>query len=160
MQLLSPLLALLDAIAKLVLAQGSNEQLELVQQASCSLLLQMLDDCTTALCLPYTASSVAFSRAPSFPPADSTREHGLPDVHQAHALGNQLHPKMLGVTVQLLRWLRTGPCSSLAAASSSQQRLEWLSGALLIAAMQCFGTKQPHGVLLPPVLHVSSLTQP
>ncbi|KAK9837553.1 hypothetical protein WJX74_000015 [Apatococcus lobatus] len=148
--LLSTLLALLDAIAKAVVGEGLHQQLQLVKEASCSLLSQLLDDGTTALHLPYSAGSEADSRPRmSLLPTD-IRKHGLPDVHLAHALGKQFHPNMLEGTVQLLRWLRTGPCSSLAAPCSSQERLEWLSGTLLVAGMQCSNTRQPHSMLTPP----------
>lgn len=158
MPLLSTLLALLDIMAKAVLAHGANQQLELLQKASGSLLSQLLDDGITTLHLPYDASPGADSVSHKFlPPAETTREHGLPDVHLANALGKQLQPNMLEETVNLFRWLRTGPCSCLAAPASSLESLEWLSGLLLIAAMQCFSTKQLQSTLLPPASQVTSL---
>ena len=157
MPLLSTLLALLDTMAKAALAHGANQQLELVQKASCSLLSQLLDDGITALYFPFGASPRADSSSHlCLPIAETTREHGLPDVHLANALGKQLQPNMLEEAVNLFRWLRTGPCSCLAATASSLKTLEWLSGLLLIAAMQCFCTKQLQSTILPPASQVTS----
>ena len=100
LSLISHLLAFLQLQGTIAHAQGLTQQLQMAHAAALQLLSQLLDDGTTALCLPFGDQSDS-ARPAAVLGAVEPREHGREDVEKATVLGASLPPGLLGQTAQV-----------------------------------------------------------